>query len=577
MTRRTTLRALAPVSVLLAVLGVMAFLVFNTAPAAVHGQNSDGETGTTETPTPTPTPDPVVNLDADNVEYPETLTIVGDNGTLTISNEPVLVPGPSPATQNQGTTSDDLVKTALTADDITLPTARLTVAWLPNSPVEAGTTYSLRRTQLVGYPNAPTTTYIYDQFVKTGLTGRTVRDADVQPHGYYKYHVFQHSPGGSVDEVHSVLNDAMYARPRELFSGRGTADGVSLHIRSMPTVDLDDHRVTITRYDHRERHDSEGVAITTLSGLADERSMISDNSATAGTIYYYEIEYFEILTAGADPTPMFFTVPPIAVMAGENIPSTPNEPTVEIDPATGFVTVSWTVDDDNKQAGAYEVSRVPLLPVRPANEYIPLPVGTTVSSPLTLITAPDDIPYTYVVNPHNLGVNRTAVTSPSHMYPPLLPPACNAHYPNAKIAALPFVNLVISEFDILGSPQSNRIIDVWGVHGSRERCDNLDPRRFHLVREVRKNGSRMDRLSGIVYDAKRASWGYPRFMTMSFEDAKLEGQGAYSITYRVCATGFETVGTTGLCSFELGTGYFQSDGSAAESRTYPAGVTAIEH
>ena len=230
MTRQKTLRVMLPVTAVLAGAVMFALFALYMAPGQVQGQGDD--TTGTQTPTPTPTPTetpPGIQLADDFADYPETVTVTNDHGTLTISNDPGLIPGPQPA-QQQVQNDGELVKTPLTYGDIDVALGSLSFSWADGVKVDpnADAVFNVYRQHAIG--PAGSTVDSNRRMVYSGVNTR-FRDVDVVPLSEYHYEVEFAEEGQSPVKHYSAT---VLARPRPFVAGRGVAGGRQAGNQSQP-------------------------------------------------------------------------------------------------------------------------------------------------------------------------------------------------------------------------------------------------------------------------------------------------------------------------------------------------------
>ena len=556
----------------LVVAGLAAWWTIGFAPA--YGQGSDSE-NTSSTTTTVQAPWGSITAD----------------GSDDITQGFIKSSGQSSGSDNDRT-RQPVTNTPIPTSAITRYSGIVKVSWSLDANIEDPDTYRFRverqYTPRSGNPGEW-------RVLSESHSGESYRDYDVGAYSRYEYRVTPIAPDGTKLQTVTVRQTTGF---RSYLQGFGTASGVQLTVRGDKLTPYEDQRVTITRYDHTEMNSGEGHVVVTHRAFPAGVSYMTvpDTTAVAGTVYYYKVEYYLADPNSGVISPMQIDVAPVAIMAimvGVVPPTTPDAPTVEAGTVAGTVKASWTVTDDNKQAGIYEVYR---RPIKPINADPPTTIGTTFGQTLTY--KPEDIAknYEYSVRPISIQGMRGSLGS-HKVYPVLQPPGCHSYqFPDQNTVAK-----IIAAQDMIGDESTNsydpRIIDIRIIGYLGAQCQNVNPDDYYLKKRIFYAHTKSSVLCTAdpssscttiksdrptaepVYNVRSHRWGFHRYTWLAFYDDTVPA-GEYDITYNVCMTGFD------LCSNAVRTGrillgvdavpFMVDVPEQTPLREYPAGVSVYE-
>ena len=503
----------------------------------VYAQDADDGSGSSTAPTPWGT------ASVSSIEAPE-------GG----------VPTPKDSGSNDNGAKDATV-TPVTVSDITRPSGHVRVRWVVSTgDVPVG--YRLER-RLVNLQD-PAAGW---RVLAESRQGSSYRDNNVAPNQVYDYRITPILADGSTLASGTIRS---YARQRVFLYGIGTSNGVQLTVRQAPNHPSRHQSVTITRYSNRELVN--GTTLVSQVVYDQEFKHVSDNTAEAGTMYFYKMEVFYRLGDGSPWRPAPFQVLPVAVMGGVQAPVPPVNLIPNI--TDGTVSLTWSVEGDNKQTLLYEIQR---RVVKPINEDLPESLGTTLGTTFTYVPSSTLVSYEYTVVPVNVALARALDESVMHVFPTLAPPLC--YNPARGLDSLDVDRIYMFRDITADDPERlNRTFDVFGTDAGGLPCIGLKPADYYMERWIYfkhmiapdvcpdpavscnmgsfglggPDGGIIDDPiwpTEIVYEAESFVWGFWKWRALSFVDNTL-APGKYAMKYRVCAVGFPD-----LCSRWEQSGY----------------------
>lgn len=509
--------------------------------------------------------------------------------------------GASPYQASAQTPNEPLdERTPLTVDLIERDHGYVHITW-PSDPSAA--TYRVERS----LRDILTSPFAGSHIIADGVTETSYSDYDTIANGRYMYNVVPIKPEG--DELPPIRSYHV-AKQFDFLYGVGSGENeVIIHVQSDPYQPLSDQNFSITAYDNQELQNGHQIVSNYVPTQDLTPVGFEVPNTQKGTILYFKVVMFHTMCPSCESLPAPFELDPIAVMVGAVPPSEPD--TLEIVEANGISTLTWSVQDDNKQALGYEIFRLQLKPITPEPAVL---LGSTIHQSFTIPAIEDDgVIHKYQVVPIGTDYVRAVNKKGTLINPPLTPPLCIDPDNAPQTREINFINLYhdIMGNAVLGDPNAPRTevprtFDMFPYTRSTSPCMPLDLEDFFMERYTYHKHAQDANCTGppgfscnvitetaptgladglhfrrniaeseILYDVRPAVYGFWKWRSTVFADNTLP-PGEYGMVYRVCSIGRQFCSywrDTGIHKIGITTKPFEGDPVVVpDIRTYLEGV-----